>query len=380
MSQGVQVRHARSCKVKPNGSGCSCSPGFRAVVFDKATGERSSRTFTSEGAARTWRRDAYLALGKGDRRHVAAKLTLQAAAERWDAEARAGVVTTRSGDRYKPAALRSYRQSLRLRVFPVLGERQYDTLHRLDLQALVDRLAVDQCAPATIQGAVTALRVIYRRGLQLGELDVLPTQGLKLPAVRGRRERFATPEEAGQLVAAAPADLRAIWGTAFYTGMRRGELMALKWTAIDLTAGTIDVLGSWDLEHGLQETKNRTRRRVPIPTALREHLAAQRLQQQPGATYALGAGERPFSPSNLQDRSDDAWKTAKLKRITLHEARHTYASLMIAAGVNAKALCDYLGHSSIQVTYDRYGHLMPGNENEAAGLLDAYLAAADEAV
>jgi integrase len=76
----------------------------------------------------------------------------------------------------------------------------------------------------------------------------------------------------------------------------------------------------------------------------------------------------------LQPRADRAWKRTKLKRITPHECRHTCASLMIAAGVNAKALSTYMGHASIQITLDRYGHLMPGNEEEAAGLLDAYLA------
>jgi integrase len=64
----------------------------------------------------------------------------------------------------------------------------------------------------------------------------------------------------------------------------------------------------------------------------------------------------------------------ELEPIGLHECRHTFASLMIAAGVNAKALSTYLGHASISITLDRYGHLMPGNEDEAAGLLDAYLA------
>ena len=59
--------------------------------------------------------------------------------------------------------------------------------------------------------------------------------------------------------------------------------------------------------------------------------------------------------------------------LTLHEARHTFASLMIAAGVNAKALSTHMGHSSVTITYDRYGHLMPGAEHEAADLLDAYL-------
>jgi len=56
----------------------------------------------------------------------------------------------------------------------------------------------------------------------------------------------------------------------------------------------------------------------------------------------------------------------------LHELRHTCASIFIAAGVNAKALSTYLGHASVTITLDRYGHLMPGNEEEAAGLLDAY--------
>jgi integrase len=73
------------------------------------------------------------------------------------------------------------------------------------------------------------------------------------------------------------------------------------------------------------------------------------------------------------------WKRAKLEPISLHEARDTFASLMIAAGVNAKALSTYMGHSSIQITYDRYGHLMRWNEDEAAAALDAYLERANTA-
>ena len=82
-----------------------------------------------------------------------------------------------------------------------------------------------------------------------------------------------------------------------------------------------------------------------------------------------------FNPGRLTQRADKAWKAAELDRITLHECRHTFASLMIAAGVNAKALSTYMGHANISITLDRYGHLMPGNEEEAAGLLDSYLEA-----
>jgi len=86
---------------------------------------------------------------------------------------------------------------------------------------------------------------------------------------------------------------------------------------------------------------------------------------------------RPAVPTDrLQERADEAWKEAGLKRLTLHDCRHTFASLAIAAGVNAKALSTYMGHSGVSITLDRYGHLMPRNEAEAAGLMDAYLEAA----
>jgi integrase len=70
--------------------------------------------------------------------------------------------------------------------------------------------------------------------------------------------------------------------------------------------------------------------------------------------------------ATLYRRADAAWKVAGLsERLRLHQARHTYASFMIAAGVNAKALSQFMGHSSIKVTFDLYGHLMPGSEREA---------------
>jgi integrase len=77
----------------------------------------------------------------------------------------------------------------------------------------------------------------------------------------------------------------------------------------------------------------------------------------------------------LAERAQKAWAKAWLDPITPHECRHTFASLMISAGVNAKALSTYMGHANISITMDRYGHLMPGNESEATGLMDAYLQA-----
>ena len=90
----------------------------------------------------------------------------------------------------------------------------------------------------------------------------------------------------------------------------------------------------------------------------------------------FGDGESAFNDDTARARAVRVWKVAKLEPIGFHDARHSYASMAIAAGVNAKALSTYMGHSSITVTIDRYGHLMPGNENEAAELLDRYLTGA----
>ena len=74
------------------------------------------------------------------------------------------------------------------------------------------------------------------------------------------------------------------------------------------------------------------------------------------------------------DLGRDAADAANVEAPTLHECRHGYASLMIAAGVNVKALSTFMGHANIRITLDQYGHLLPGAEDEAAGLLDAFLA------
>jgi integrase len=71
------------------------------------------------------------------------------------------------------------------------------------------------------------------------------------------RDRIATPEEAAALISALPSDLRAVWSTAFYGGMRRGELRALRWENVDLAAGVIRVEQSWDPKQGAVTPKSR---------------------------------------------------------------------------------------------------------------------------
>jgi integrase len=118
---------------------------------------------------------------------------------------------------------------------------------------------------------------------------------------------------------------------------------------------------------------------VPISAILRDYLDEHLLSLSYSVGFVFGSENAPFPGTSTIVRANGAWKAAKLQLVTLHECRHTFASLMIAAGVNAKALSTYMGHATIGITLDRYGHLMPGNEDEAAGLLDAHLAPADTA-
>jgi len=118
---------------------------------------------------------------------------------------------------------------------------------------------------------------------------------------------------------------------------------------------------------------------VPISAILRDHLDEHLLSLTYSEGFVFGSENAPFTGTPTIVRANDAWKAAKLEAVTLHECRHAFASLMIAAGVNAKALSTYMGHATIGITLDRYGHLMPGNEDQAAGLLDAYLTRADTA-
>jgi integrase len=156
--------------------------------------------------------------------------------------------------------------------------------------------------------------------------------------------------------------------------------MALRWDDVDLAAGVIRVERSYDDKGRVEiEPKSRAgRRTVPIVGALRDELVEHKARQGRDGGLVFGSSaETPVIPSNLWRRAQRAWKRAGLEPIGLHEARHTFASVLIAAGVNAKAITTYMGHASIQTTYDLYGKLMPGSESEAAALVDAYLARAD---
>src|SRR5262249_4657421 len=151
----------------------------------------------------------------------------------------------RSGDVYKPGVVRGYELVLRGRVLPHFGSAKLAAIDHLDVQDFADQLLAEGLDPSTIRNILMPLRVVYRRALQRGEVSVNPVTGVMLPAVRGRRDRIASATEAAALIEALPEGDRALWATAFYAGLRRGELMALDITNVDMSVG-IEVIRNFD--------------------------------------------------------------------------------------------------------------------------------------
>jgi integrase len=378
---GIVVKHRMSCASERDGR-CNCRKIYQAAVWSARDAKRIRKHFDSLGAAKMWRADSY---GKLRRRELRApsRITFAEAAEQWLAGARAGSIRTRSGDLYKPSAIRSYESALRGSkdgtggLLRELGTIRLSEMTLDHVQDFADRLLAAGAHPSTIQNAIMPVRVIYR--WRYRDVPVNPTAGLRLPAVRCAPGRIASPAEAELLLAALEAADRPLWATALYAGLRRGELMGLRWRDVDLAQGVLNVARAWDpKEHQMVTPKSRAgSRKVPIPAMLRAFLAPLKLASATDPELLVfGAGGRPFSATSITERAQRAWKAAGLEPIGLHDCRHTFASLMIAAGVNAKALSTFMGHANISITLDRYGHLMPGAEDDAAALMDAYLEAA----
>lgn len=317
--------------------------------------------------------------------------TLRAEWEAFIAGAKTGAILDRTRTPYKPATLRGYERGW-AKIDPEIGAHKMSAVRRADIQAMVDRWAAEGMAPATIRNTLNPLQAMYRRAVAADRIAVNPTTGLEIQKVENGRERVADPTEAVKLLGALPDGEQALWATAMYAGLRRGELRALRWSDVDLAKKRIAVSRSWDDNAGEQTPKTKAgRREVPIVPPLAAALKAHKKSTgRDGSDLVFGrTASEPFVPTTARSRALAAWAAAdkarakelgralrdgeKLTPITLHECRHTCASLLIAAGANAKALSVVMGHASITITFDRYGHLMPGGVDEVGRLLGDYL-------
>ena len=393
-AEGVYPRHRRSCPSRGDGA-CDCGSRlhWQAAAWDPIAHKKIKRTFPTLGAAKAWRADAQVAIRRHELRAVPSP-TVAAAGESLIAGMRDGSVRARDGAMFKPSTIAGYDAALRERIVPALGRRRLVDVTRGDLLTLVRRMLREDRDPSTIRNALMPLRLIFRLALAEGVVSVNPTSGLALPSSNSRRDRIATPAEAGALLAALPEGDRALWAVALYAGLRSGEIGGLDWGAVDLDRGVIVVERAWCWKSStFTAPKSRAgRREVPIVGPLRALLLEHRLRTGRREGLVFGRdGRRAFNRTTLRARALAAWTEVPVlgcdvdaeRRdgrplplhgyLTLHEARHTYCSTALAAGVSPAAVSRYAGHASVAFTLNRYVKALAGTETDDAARIEAFL-------
>jgi integrase len=379
----ITVYHQARCASHEDAK-CNCVPSFKAQVWSAKEGRKVRKHFATKAEAAMWLVDAKAQVNSGQLT-APSKVTFREARELWLAKARTGEIQTRSETTYKPSAIRTYEREWVNVLDELIGAWTLTEFTQDDLTRLVGRWRGEGASNSTVRNRVNAIRVIFRDRAYLTDCRFAdPINKFKLPK-SGRRERIADATEARELIEALPEAERALWGCAAYAGLRRGEIRALRWDDVDLAGGVIHVRRGWDDVAGPIAPKSEAGiRKVPLIGRLRDMLAEHKLMT--GRADGLIFGRTTidaFQTTTAANRARRAWKRENERRseqgvrplapITLHELRHTYASLMIDAGLPMNNLSEYMGHSTPEFTMARYGHLLPHSMSEDAARFDAYL-------
>lgn len=270
-----------------------------------------------------------------------------------------------------------------------LGRMALAKVKPMHVEAWVAGLRAKGLAESTVRSTYTVLRAVLDTAVRDEHLATNPVAKVKRPKVTSEDARYLTPAEVASLVSALDGSrYQPLVRLLVATGLRRGEALALRWSNVDLTNGTARITGTLSRTGGdlvVTPTKtDRSRRTVHLAestvTVLRSVKAAQaRERLKAGDQWADGGYVfttelgHPLDPRNALRAIQTAATRAGLEGVRLHTLRHTAASLMLSAGVGLKIVSDILGHASISVTADTYGHLQPDVTKTAMATLDAAL-------
>jgi integrase len=242
-------------------------------------------------------------------------------------------------------------------------------------------------SPATVKKIHVVLHKVLSQAVKWSLVPRNVTEAATAPRPSPKEMRPLRAEEVRKLLEAAKSDrLDALWVLAVHTGMRQGELLALKWTDVDLEAGKIGVRRTLTRESGhytLGEPKTKRSRRTIKLTgaatqALRAHLGRQMedidrlgdLYRDQGLVFASDSGA-PLNPSNVRNRNlRRLTRQAGLPQIRFHDLRHTCATLLLSKNVHPKIVQEMLGHATVAITLDTYSHVLPGMGDQAAAAME----------
>ena len=264
----------------------------------------------------------------------------------------------------KPSEVATKESMLKNHLVPAFGKLRLDEIGPERIEALKAAKLEAKLSPKTINNMLTVLRRILVVACEWGKVkSVPPVQWLKVPEPDFD---FLDFEEARRLVAAAPAEWKAIILLGLRTGLRQGELLALRWDDVDLVAGRLMVKRS--VARGIIGTpKNGKSREIPLSDDALLALKAER-HLKGELVFCDAAGE-------MLTKGECKWplwhtcKRAGLRRIGWHVLRHSFASHLAMRGVPVKAIQELMGHATIEMTM-RYAHLSPDVRRDAVKLLD----------
>jgi integrase len=344
--------------------------------YTDSSGRQKQRTFTTPTAARQFLESARTKVREGtyvDPRPKKVRLG-EVAASYFSARQTA----------LRPTTMAMNASLYRTHVEPAFGKRHLSSIHLDDVQQWSNRLSTTH-APGTVHAAVNLLKRILAHAVDRGLLLVNPANRVVLPARDTTERRYLTPDQVAALADAVPARYRALILMAAYTGLRWGELAGLKARNLNLLRRQItvaEILVEVNGHHSFGPPKTKeSRRTLALPGFLVEELAAHLASFPPNEdvmfTSDTGALLRR---SNFARRVwRPATQKANLEGVNFHVLRHTAATFMIAGGADAKKIQRRMGHATIRMTYDTYGHLLPeADEEVAAGLEDLWRAAEPE--
>lgn len=305
--------------------------------------------------------------------------------------------------RVRPSTHRRYMEQLAhvIRAYGSLRLTRLKAAQLADLYARLQRPTDDAHKPLSASSVHHIHTVLHEALDDAMKLDLVASNvadRVDAPKLRPPKMTPLTAEEAQQLLDAARGDrLEALYVLALTSGMRLGELLALTWRYVDLEAGTLKVNASlqrvgagpdgWQLSE--PKTEHSRRQIALTPTAiaaLRAHRARQLSERMLVGDLWKGheGGDLVFCDAvgwrlNAQSLTRNAYrqllKRAGLPRRRFHDLRHSAATLMLKAGVSLKVVSEMLGHTTITITGDVYGHVTPDMQRDAAGALEALLAA-----
>jgi integrase len=297
------------------------------------------------------------------------KTTVVEWSERW--------LRTKAG--LKPKTLAGYESHLRAHVLPAFASQELRHLDRMAVEEWVADLQTSGLGPSAVRQARQVLNSMIKLAVEAGYLLVNPVTGVKVARTPEPETLFLSAEEVERLATSIREPYATFVHLLAYGGLRWGEAVAVRRKRCDLLRSRVEVAESLSEAHGrlhFGPTKTYRRRMVIIPGFLRELMAehlARNVDEDPDALVFTSPEGQSLRNSNFRRQ---VWYKAVADAglpdgLRIHDLRHTCASLLIAQGAHPKAIQVHLGHSSISVTMDRYGHLFPSDMEALAVALDA---------